>query len=80
MKIEFNGIKESVRGSGGGCGCCGARRTPGTSRIRTHKELSLPSGRFQVFRINQVSEVLDSDGEWLLREYGDAFQRVEKAL
>lgn len=72
MKVIFKGIKETRRT---GCGCCGNVRV--SSGIRTHKQLSLPSGKFIVFRINQVTEVLDSDGEWLIERYGDAFERKE---
>ena len=75
MNVIFKGIKETRKS--GGCGCCGRAKV--SSGIRTHKQLSLPSGRFKVFRINQVTEVLDSDGEWLLERYGDAFEQEQSS-
>lgn len=72
MIVVFKGIKETRRT---GCGCCGKARV--STGIRVHKQLSLPSGRFKVFRRGQETEVLDSDGEWLLERYGDAFVKSE---
>lgn len=74
MKVKFKGMKERKRG--GGCGSCG-HKSSGGSVVRTHKELSLPSQQFKMFRMNQITTVSESDGEWLLARYGDAFEKVD---
>lgn len=65
----FKGIKETRRS---GCVPCG-RAGKTTGGMRTHKEIALPSQAFKMFRINQETEVSDSDGKWLLEKYGNAF-------
>lgn len=74
VKVIFKGMKETVKS---GCKPCGRAGTKSVG-VRSHKELILPSGAFKMFRINKVTEVSDSDGEWLLEEYDHAFSRYEE--
>lgn len=61
MKIIFNGIIEKRKK---GCGVCGKRHTD--SSFQVSKTYILPSGVTRTFRAGQVTEVSDSDGEFLL--------------
>lgn len=62
MKIVFNGIIEKARK---GCSACGRRRTE--NQFMMSKTYILPSGRSQTFRVGQVVDVSDKDGNFLLQ-------------
>ena len=65
MKIKFQGMTD-IRTTG--CPVCGT-----TKRGKTYKrreKFYLPSGRVEIFTIDRVSTVSDTDGKWLLENFG----------
>lgn len=62
MKVVYKGQIEKVET---GCIPCGARRK-GKSRFVTAKSFHVPSGRYITFHIDQVVEVSERDGNFLL--------------
>lgn len=79
MRIKFNGVLEKKTK---GCKCKGGSKT--TFGFTMSKMYILPSGRTQTFYKDQVVEVNDKDGEFLLsykyndvNGYREAFSRVD---
>lgn len=68
MKVVFKGVKNETRKRG--CGCHGRRG----NRITSIKVFHLPSGGKMAFRIGKETVVNDSDGQWLLDNYPEAFR------
>lgn len=71
MTLVFKGIKRETTSRG-----CGCRKRRSGSRISTIKPFHLPSGSTVVFRVGAKQKVSDSDGEFLLREFPKAFEKV----
>lgn len=73
MKLIFNGVLER---KSGGCNC---RRQGSQYGFTSQKMYILPSGACQTFITGQVTEVSDSDAEFLLSYNGDreVFTKVE---
>ena len=62
-KVRFNG--RITKSGGGGCVPCG-RKKNSTSTFTTTTSLSLPSGAFKTFRKGQITEVADTDFDYLM--------------
>ena len=72
MKVVFMGVLE-VRS--GGCKPCGAKRAS-KKVMATRREYILPSGETRMFFVGRETCVSDSDGEFLLKSFPDAFKEV----
>ena len=73
MKIKFKGLYET---KSAGCGVCGRRRSVG-KKFLTSKTYYLPSGTAMTFRINEIYDVVDKDGAFLL-QYNYRNEHCEK--
>lgn len=62
-KVRFNG--RITKSGGGGCVPCGTKRK-GTSTFSTTTSLVLPSGAFKTFRKGHITEVADTDFDYLM--------------
>lgn len=67
MKVKFNGVLEHRES--GGCGACGKKSKGGAVFVSTRTYI-LPSGTVTDFRLGEVYELSDLDGQFLLSYSG----------
>ncbi|WP_430602743.1 hypothetical protein IGJ02_000034 [Enterococcus sp. DIV0724b] len=75
MKIQFLGIKNQVEKSG--CSSCGSRQVS-KHTFQREARMVLPSGQVKTFYVGEVYNVMEQDGEFLLKQmYGLDGQNVK---
>lgn len=75
MKIQFLGIKNQVKKSG--CSSCGSRQVS-KHTFQREARMVLPSGQVKTFYVGEVYNVMEQDGEFLLKQmYGLDGQNVK---
>lgn len=65
MKIQFLGIKNQVKKSG--CSSCGSRQVS-KHTFQREARMVLPSGQVKTFYVGEVYNVMEQDGEFLLKQ------------
>lgn len=69
MKIRFNGMFRTIKK---GCAPCGHKVVSGKAFLSTWSPI-LPSGVMRTFHVNEVYEVSEADGNFLL-----SYSQVDK--
>lgn len=65
LKVKFLGYRE---GASAGCGVC-AKKVQKSGKFKIEKRLQLASGNVMNFKFNQIYEVNETDGNYLLSEF-----------
>ena len=73
MKVMFTGVMEK---KASGCKPCGMRKVSRMG-MTMRKTYMFPSGQEKKFFAGREVELIDTDGEWLLKNFPDAFEEVE---